>query len=181
MWEQSGLPSSDTPHWRRPQHPGRATSERTDLEAPLGVVNLREENENLKVLLRDVQQEKLSALDDFQPRSDADLREEMVELQYQITSFSRHLRSSKANSDGTRTSLGDDATLTVPMGNISAIYFFESFLWKQLIVELFDHPFKAFGSDGEKIRETWCLIFDRGKLPLNQGACLLLTSTRRFE
>lgn len=130
-------------------------------------MNLREENENLKVLLRDVQQEKLSALDDFQPRSDADLKAEMVELQYQITSYSRFLRSSKANSKETRAALGDDNTLTIPADNISGTYFFESFLWKQLILELFSHPFKAFGWDGNTINETWCLIFDRGRLSLS--------------
>jgi hypothetical protein len=130
-------------------------------------VNLREENETLKVLLRDVQQEKLSALDDFQPRSDADLKAEMVELQYLITSYSRFLRSSRANSDETRAALGDENTLTIPADNISAAYFFESFLWKQLILELFQHPFKAFVWNGDTINETWCLIFDRGRLSLN--------------
>jgi hypothetical protein len=122
-------------------------------------VNLREENENLKVRLRDVQQEKLSALDDFQPRSDADLKGELVELQYQITSYSRFLRSSHL--DETRAELGDYNTLSIPADNISTNYFFESFLWKQLMLELFEHPFKAFGRDGDTINETWRLIFDR--------------------
>ncbi len=157
---------SDWPH-RRIVAPRRTTEDRTDLDASSNVVNLREENETLKVLLRNAQQEKLSALDDFQPRSDADLKEEMVELQYQITSYSRFLRSSRANVEETRSALGDGNTLTIPADNISATYFFESFLWKQLILELFEHPFKAFGWNGDKINETWCLIFDRGKLSLN--------------
>jgi hypothetical protein len=121
----------------------------------------------LKAYIRNVQQERLSALDDLQPRSDAALKVEMVELQYQITSYSRFLRSSRANSDETRAALGDDNTLTTPADNIKPAYFFESFLWKQLILELFSHPFQAFGRNGESNNETWCLIFDRGKLSLN--------------
>lgn len=153
---------------RRLQSQRGPPSEQTGLDVSSNLASLRADNETLNALVHHLQQEKLSALDDFQPQSDADLEGEMTELQYQIMNYSRSLRSSQANSKETKSALGDTNTLTRPNSQIRSNYFFESILWKQLILQLFEHPFKAFGGKGEMINETWCLIFDTGKSQSSQ-------------
>jgi hypothetical protein len=99
----------------------------------------------------------------------------MGKLQYQVTSFSRFIRSSSSNPKETRAALRKYALTDGPVDYISPIYFFESVLWRQLMNELFENPFQPFGKISRMINETWCAIFGEGRR-INNGSALPLTN-----
>jgi hypothetical protein len=112
--------------------------------------------------LRDLQQERLGALDNFQPKNDADLKEGMMKLQSQVTSASKSLSGSstmeKSRRNLEKQTLTDDKADGVNLKNL-----LESVIWKQLMTELFEHPFQPFGDNSTEIKEAWCMIFRKGK------------------
>jgi hypothetical protein len=145
------------------QYYDTAPYEQQELASEITV--LKNENERVGTLLRDLQQERLGALDDFQPRSDADLREAIMKLQYQVTSFSRYLRGSRSlNSEKIRGALEGLALTDGNTKDVRLTYFLESVLWTQVMAELFVNPFQPFGEKSRIIMDAWCAIFGTGKL-----------------
>ncbi|PVH83063.1 hypothetical protein DL98DRAFT_585785 [Cadophora sp. DSE1049] len=126
------------------------------------IEELRSENKRLKAQLRDVQKERLSALDDFQPCSDSDLKDAFLRLQRQVSALSRQLRSSLSKSPNIATTLSGYMLSVCPTNDIQMKYIFESFLWRQLYVECFQTPFVLVGSEAAIVYQVWCLIFSNG-------------------
>ncbi|KAH7380826.1 hypothetical protein BKA64DRAFT_647664 [Cadophora sp. MPI-SDFR-AT-0126] len=120
---------------------------------------LKGENESLKAQLRDIQRERLSALDDFQPCSDTELKEAFLQLQSQVSSLSRQLRSSLSKSRNIATILRGHMLSVCPTKNVPMKYVFESFLWQQLYATCFSTPFIMLGHEATVIYQVYCLVF----------------------
>lgn len=124
---------------------------------------LRNQNELLRAQLRDIQRERLSALDDFQPCSDAELMDAFLQVQNQVTSLSRQLRSSLSKSQNSVSVLQGHMLSACPTMKVSTKYVLESFLWQQLWMRCLYSPFVMLGPNGDIIYQAWCLIFNKGK------------------
>ncbi|KAG4433613.1 hypothetical protein IFR05_010916 [Cadophora sp. M221] len=138
------------------------------LSIPITPVNnrlesdLRTENNRLRTQLQTVHGERLSALDNFQPCSDSDLRDAFVQLQHQISAFSRQLKGALGKSKSESTALDGQLLSRYPTDDIPIKFFSESFLWRQLYIECFQTPFILLGPESTIISQTWSMVFGQG-------------------
>ncbi|KAH7336642.1 hypothetical protein BKA65DRAFT_596594 [Rhexocercosporidium sp. MPI-PUGE-AT-0058] len=123
---------------------------------------LRIENKRLKAQLRAIQGERLSALDNFQPCTDSDLREAFVQLQHQVSSFSRQLKTALLKSKKQSTVLDGQLLSAYTTDDIPIKFLAESFLWRQLYMECFQTPFILFGFEKTIMSQAWGTIFGDG-------------------
>jgi len=119
--------------------------------------------------LQDLQHERLMALDRFQPRSDADLSNDLTKLRTQIKEFSRRLlRSSELDKMLGGGGKLKQLTLTRNIPETTwnegpnRKFILESVLWRLLLKHLFANPFQAFGESHKIIMTTWSTIFGKG-------------------
>ncbi|KAH6702862.1 hypothetical protein BKA61DRAFT_681071 [Leptodontidium sp. MPI-SDFR-AT-0119] len=140
----------------------------TSLNVPITPFNnrqegdLRSENTRLRTQLQAVQGERLSALDNFQPCSDSDLRDAFVQLQHQVSAFSRQLKGALAKSKTESTILPGHLLSLCPTDDIPIKFYSESFLWRQLYIECFQTPFILLGPESTIIFQTWSMVFGDG-------------------